>query len=211
MKNKIPTRYCKRCVKYNRKFGCTLPDLSPCIRAEEIVDERAKDRFLAVISLVVIAVCAFVLLYGCKPKKPEPQFIPKWSVTEMLRKQRNELSEWQMLILAIAFTESRFNPDAVGNDDDGGILQLVPIYVEEVNRISGTDYSHSDTFDIEKSLEMYELMQAHYNPERDLEKAIYYHNKSESYKKKVIENLTLIRRYEAVRSKLNSYGTETSR
>lgn len=138
----------------------------------------------------------------CEPKKPEPKFIPKWSAVQLLREQRDELTDWQMLILAISFTESRFRPDAVGKAGDSGHLQLLPIYVDEVNRVAGTDYSINDAFDIDKSLEMFNLLQEHYNPSKDIDEAIRFHNKSPQYRKAVLENLEMIRRYETIRARL---------
>lgn len=110
------------------------------------------------------------------------------------------LDDWQVLQMAIAFTESRFDPDAVGKAHDSGILQLTPIYVAEVNRVAGTDYTLQDAFDIEKALEIFETMQAVKNPTKDIETAIRYHNKAGYYRSTVLRNMTFIRNYEAVRA-----------
>lgn len=115
---------------------------------------------------------------------------------------RDTLSAWQELIMAISYTESRWNPEAVGKNQDSGCLQIVPIYVAEINRLYGTSYTIQDAFDIDKSLEMYELMQAAKNPEQDIDKAIYFHNKSESYRRTVLNNLQLIRNYEKIRARV---------
>ena len=148
-----------------------------------------------------ILILISLLVAGCT--HPDPVEPPHWSAVELLRNQhKEELSEWNQLILAIAYTESKFRPDAVGSSNDSGCLQLVPIYVAEVNRLYGTSYTIEDAFDIGKSLEMYELMQAAKNPTRDLNTAIYYHNKSEAYRQTVLRNLELIRNYEAIRKQL---------
>ena len=141
-------------------------------------------------------------LVGCTAQ-PEPQETPHWSAVELLKEYHaKDLTEFDKLTLAIALTESRFNPDAVGTADDVGILQIRPIYVEEVNRISGANYSHEDAFDIRMSLDMFAAIQGHYNPQRDLDTAIRLHNKSAAYRKKVLDNLEVINRYEEIRSKL---------
>ena len=111
----------------------------------------------------------------------------------------DHLNEWQELILAIAYTESRFNPQAVGKDHDTGVLQLTPIYVREANRIAGADYELADAFDIEKSVKIFSIMQDHYNPEHDVEKAIRLHNRSPYYRREVLKNLEFIKKMEAVR------------
>lgn len=135
---------------------------------------------------------------------PEPAPAPeKISVVQLLRQQHgDELTDWQVLQLAIAYTESRFNPSAVGKAQDSGILQITPIYVAEVNRIAGTDYVLQDAFDTGKSLEMWDLMQAHYNEGRDLERAIALHNRAPQYRAAVLQNMKWIRRYEAFRKQL---------
>lgn len=111
----------------------------------------------------------------------------------------DHLTPWQEIILAIAYTESRFNPCAVGKDHDTGVLQLTPIYVREANRIAGADYELADAFDIEKSVEIFSIMQDHYNPEHDVEKAIRLHNRSPYYRREVLKNLEFIKKMEAVR------------
>lgn len=56
-----------------------------------------------------------------------------------------QLSDWQVLLLAVAMTESEFYPTAQGNDNDWGMLQLTPIYVEEANRVTGeVRWSHDE-------------------------------------------------------------------
>lgn len=127
----------------------------------------------------------------------------KTSAVELLRSQhREELTEWDKLILAISYTESKFKTDAVGNSQDYGCLQITPSYCAEVNRISGANFKHEDAFDIDSSLAMFDAMQSHYNPDHDIDMAIYFHNKSASYKRVVLENLELIKRYETFRAKL---------
>ena len=100
--------------------------------------------------------------------------------------------------MAMVLTESRGNPLAVGKDNDRGILQLRPIYVREANRIAGTDYTHDDAYDIEKSLEMFAIVQGRYNPDSLIDKAIRLHNPGSSGKA-YRQNLELVRRMEEVR------------
>lgn len=133
------------------------------------------------------------------PEESKP--VPKWSAVGLLRAQNDGLTEWEVMELAMAYTESKFNPSAVGKDKDYGILQITPIYVDEVNRLGG-DYSHADAFDIDKSLEMFEILQAHHNPERDIKKGISLHNKSKYYAMEVENNIALVRRMETARAKI---------
>lgn len=116
------------------------------------------------------------------------------------------LSDWELLQMAIAFTESRFNPDARGKAGDSGVYQIVPVYVHEINRLSGYEaFRHDDAADIGKSIEMFNAMQGFYNPGHDIEMAIHFHNKSAAYRATVLKNYEMILRYETLRSALIEY------
>ena len=108
-------------------------------------------------------------------------------------------SEWDVFVSALIWVESKGNKNAKGSHNDGGILQIRPIYVRECNRLLGFEkYTLDDRFDSLKSIEMFTIIQNHYNPEKDIEKAIYYHNKNapESYKKKIMSRMELIKNNE---------------
>jgi Soluble lytic murein transglycosylase and related regulatory proteins (some contain LysM/invasin domains) len=97
-------------------------------------------------------------------------------------------TEWNIFIEALAFVESRNNPKALSKQNDGGLLQLRPIYVKEVNRILKEDrYTLDCRFDSIKNIEMFNIIQGRYNPQKDIDLAIYYHNKKapESYSIKI--------------------------
>ena len=77
---------------------------------------------------------------------------------------------WKDFIPALVQVESKSNPNALGNNNDRGILQITPILVKEVNRISGLAYTHDDAWDPEKSIEMFYIIARKYCPEHDFEK-----------------------------------------
>jgi sigma-B regulation protein RsbU (phosphoserine phosphatase) len=80
------------------------------------------------------------------------------------------------------------------------------IYVEEINRLLGEKtYTHTQAFDMTKSVEMFNVFQSFKNPEKDIETAIYFHNKASWYKKKVMRNYETVKRYEELRSILQDY------
>lgn len=80
-------------------------------------------------------------------------------------------TEWQTLIKAISAVESSNNPKAV-NGHHVGLLQISPVCVRECNRIVGYKrFSYNDRFSAEKSIEMFNIIQGAYNPERNHEKA----------------------------------------
>lgn len=144
-----------------------------------------------------ISALAFIggLCLGKDQDEPSPM-----GVTEI----QKPLDSWQLLELAIIKTESDFNAQAIGTKNDIGVFQITPIYVKEVNRILDTlKYSHVDAFDIEKSLEMFEVYQSVKNPDRDIEKAINLHNPngaSIDYATKVLSNYRYLVRMEEVRN-----------
>ena len=127
---------------------------------------------------------------------------PKVEYIEVpVREYVNEsLDEWELFNMAIIMTESMFDSDAVGSCEDRGLYQIPPIFVAEVNRISGKSYTHDDAFNVTKSLEMFSIM----NPEHDIEKAIRRHNPGagEWYARKIKENMDFLRKYETVRNEL---------
>ena len=96
-------------------------------------------------------------------------------------------TEWDILISALIEVESRGDTLAVGPTNDLGALQITPIYVREVNRISGRGYTLEDRASLIKTLEMFEIYQSYYNPDRDIDRAIYLHNPGagEWYRNKV--------------------------
>lgn len=198
MTPRIPLRICRDCPHY--RGYCPLTDLDPCPQADLAEDLRLRNRLGWAATLLVALLCAALLLSSCR-RAPEPQpIVPKWSAVELLRQQhKDELTPWQELQMAIIFTESRCNPAALGANQDAGLYQLTPIYVQELNRVAGTDYTHADAFDPDKAVEMFNALQDHYNPGHDLDKAVYHHNKGEAYRRAVLDNLAFVRRYEAAR------------
>lgn len=102
-------------------------------------------------------------------------------------------TDWQIFTQAIAWQESRWIDNAVGSANDLGYLQITPIYVKEVNRLlakrkSDVRYSLEDRLDRQKSIEMFNIMQDHYNPKHDKALAIALHNPKagKSYKTNIM-------------------------
>lgn len=77
---------------------------------------------------------------------------------------------------AIILVESEGNPNAVSGNSCGA-MQITPILVKECNLIlarnkSKKRYTLSDRFSVEKSKEMFLIIQSYHNPENNVEKAI---------------------------------------
>ena len=103
----------------------------------------------------------------------------------------NVENEWSALIRALIQVESGGKSDVVGSCDDVGVLQITPIYLEDVNRIAKADYTPEHRYDSTLSVEMFNIYQQHYNPEKNVERAIKLHNPGagEWYKNRVLEEM----------------------
>ena len=84
--------------------------------------------------------------------------------------------DWNPVMDAIILVESEGNPKAVSGNSVGA-MQITPILVKECNNIlekqkSKKRYTMNDRFSVEKSKEMFLLIQKYFNPENNVEKAI---------------------------------------
>ena len=95
---------------------------------------------------------------------------------------------WEPVMKAIIQVESEGNTKAVRGKSCGA-MQITPILVAECNNIlkgrnSKTRYTLRDRFNLEKSKEMFLLMQSEFNPGNNVEKAIRAWNGGNNYNKK---------------------------
>ena len=122
------------------------------------------------------------------------------AVEESAETKKDTLSDYQILQLALIYTESEGNPLAVGKNNDLGCLQITPVYVDEVRRITkDTSYCHTDAFNPEKALEMFSVVQDYHNPDHNIDVAIQLHNKDPRYGRKVLRRIQTIKQYEEYR------------
>ena len=122
---------------------------------------------------------------------------------------KDTLTEWQVFIMALIEVECERNPNARSSKNAIGPFQITEIYVSEVNRLYNTDYVFEDAWDLNKSIGMFELMNDHYNPNRDIDKAIQIHNPGAGswYAKRIKERMKLIKFSELVRSELTNLNS----
>ena len=81
--------------------------------------------------------------------------------------------DWDAFIEALIHVESLGDTTAVGTQNDVGVLQITPIMIEDVNRIVGEPrYTLGDRVDRDKSIEIFNIIQDHYNPDHDLHFAL---------------------------------------
>ena len=105
---------------------------------------------------------------------------------------------WELFIFALIKVESGGDSTCIGMSDDVGILQITPICVREVNRILGMQvYALSDRYSVKKSLEMFDIIQAHKNPQLDIRLAakIWNPRAPKSYYKKIEQQIHLATSY----------------
>ena len=84
--------------------------------------------------------------------------------------------DWNPVMDAIIQVESEGNPRAVSGNSVG-VMQITPVLVKECNNIlqkqkSNKRYTLDDRYSVEKSKEMFLLIQKYFNPENNVEKAI---------------------------------------
>ena len=167
------------------------------------------------ISMAVVFFCAGGLVGQLNQKNKQEKVVEE-KIKEVYV-EGEELDEWTILTMAIMKTESEFDPSRIGATQDVGIMQFTPIAVEEVNRIlrlegKEEEYSHLDAFDIEKTIEMFNIIQGYHNKEQNISKAIHQHNPggaSIGYGKKVYENIRFIKRMEEARKELIKFTVES--
>ena len=74
--------------------------------------------------------------------------------------------KWLKAIIFVETGHSLYNPN---EPEASGILQQWPIFVDDVNRISGRQYKYSDRLDSVKAIQMFWIYQTYYNPDMDFE------------------------------------------
>lgn len=109
--------------------------------------------------------------------------------------------DWDAVMDAIIQVESRGNARAV-NGNQVGAMQITPVCVKECNfilqsRNQKKRYTLNDRYSVEKSKEMFMLIQSHHNPEYDMEVAIRSWNSGPRYSKRGTQ-----RYYERVMSEM---------
>ena len=113
------------------------------------------------------------------------------------------MDDWEMFTMALMTVESELDSTAISSKGAKGYLQITPIYIEEVNRIHGTNFTMNDVLELETAYEIFDLMQQAHNQDYDIEKAIVLHNgKHVWYRKRIMDALENIKKYENIRNRL---------
>ena len=126
------------------------------------------------------------------------------SIQQELANQRtviDSLSDWDMFTLALMKVESDYEVTAKSSVGARGYFQIMPIYVEEVNRVHKTNYKYDEVVSsFEQSYEVFTLMQEAHNKSYSMDKALTLHNGNHKwYKKRVYNAMEDIAKYEEMR------------
>lgn len=106
--------------------------------------------------------------------------------------QKDSTSDWERFTNALILVESEGDSLAIGSKNDVGVLQITPILIEDANRILGYEaYTLEDRKSRIKSIEIFNVIQDHYNPTHDLHLALKIWNSKApiSYHEKVIKQM----------------------
>ena len=116
------------------------------------------------------------------------------------------LTEWDKFTLALMKVESNYKPTAVSSVGAKGYFQIMPIYVDEVNRVHKTNYVYEDVVNsFEQSYEVFTLMQEAHNKDFNMDKALKLHNGDHKwYRRRVYNEMENITRYEEMRQMLKN-------
>lgn len=104
--------------------------------------------------------------------------------------------DWEDFTRALIWVESKGDSKAVGSKDDTGVLQITPILLQDCNRILKTErFTLEDRLDSLKSVEMFNIIQDHYNPQHDYHLALKIWNGKAplSYHRKVMDKFNEIK------------------
>jgi hypothetical protein len=118
-----------------------------------------------VVSAIIVASTAFIVTPIAVAFSPTYKRLDHSPPTIPLS---DTVDHWAIWTEALIEVESGGDNYAVGRTNDWGCLQITPILVREVNRIqSERKFSMNDAKDRNKSIEMYNIIQAYYNPGHD--------------------------------------------
>ena len=122
-------------------------------------------------------------------------------LAEHMCKHEDPLSEWDLFTLALMKVESDYDLTAKSSVGARGYFQIMPIYVDEVNRVHKTNYVYEEVVgSLEQSYEVFILMQEAHNKDFSMDKALTLHNGNHKwYKKRVYNAMEDIAKYEEVR------------
>lgn len=115
---------------------------------------------------------------------------------EDIEEVKQENDDWEDFTKALIWVESKGDSKAVGSNNDVGVLQITPILLHDCNRILEMEiFKLEDRLDSLKSVEMFNIIQDHYNPQHDYHWALKLWNSGAplSYHRKVMDRFNQIK------------------
>lgn len=130
--------------------------------------------------------------YGDNPEVEETEC----SIDTIVVYKNGHDYDWELFTQALIWVESKGDSKAIGSKNDVGVLQITPILVEDCNRILKNErFTLEDRLDSLKSVEMFNIIQDHYNPQHDYHWALKLWNSGAplSYHRKVMDKFNEIK------------------
>lgn len=183
--------------------------VSEDIKIVEMENERNDKAFLWIMLTIsiILNIYAAIFIRSNDTDHSDDTYVMEEEEGEPVAEiDMDKLSDWQMFTLALMKVESEYNPDAISSVGAQGYFQITPIYVEEVNRVWGTEYEYDDVVkSFELSYEVFDLMQKAHNPDYNMKKALELHNgKHEWYNRRVFSTMEELQKYENMRNKIKN-------
>lgn len=134
--------------------------------------------FGVIFGVLATFICGMIVYISIPAKASEK----RKEIVIVREKCKHELN-WNKFILAVAQVESERNPKAYNRKTDAaGYLQIRKSVVDDCNRILGRKkYSMNDRFNKQKSIEMFNIIQNHYNKNKDFHYALKIWNPKSSF------------------------------
>lgn len=155
-----------------------------------------------IITYLSICINCFLISYLYYSNESKHVILPIEKRTEVIEVPKY-MDDWEMFTMALMTVESELDSTAISSKGAVGYLQITPIYIEEVNRIHGTNFTMNDVTKLETAYEIFDLMQQAHNKDYDIEKAIVLHNGEHVwYRKRIMNALENIKKYEDIRNRL---------
>lgn len=121
---------------------------------------------------------------------------PNEEIEEVVVEVNQDSLDWDDFTRALIWVESKGDSKVVGSKDDVGVLQIRKPIVDDCNRILGCEaFTLEDRLDSLKSVEMFNIIQDHYNPQHDYHWALKLWNSRAplSYHRKVMDKFNEIK------------------
>lgn len=129
-------------------------------------------KYILFLALFVYLLCVFIYSYN-KPCGEQPSIDYTERYFSIDTCCHIDYDPWPDFIQAIMLKESGGDSLAIGRCNDVGILQITPIMVKDANRILGAEkYTLKDRTSVSKSIEIFNIIQDHYNPDHDFHLAL---------------------------------------